>query len=145
MESRSSWPLPLLTQLEAREMPQWQNHRISFITVLMVRICVLSMLWVFSPEKFCCLLLESRERSPKLTRQKSSGSSQRILLLFPLTSYSLYLSLFFLLSLPVRRCVQSFVNLCGPDFSQVPFFLLSSCRRGSGSEGEMRFMIYDTL
>lgn len=72
----------------------WQNHhQISFITILMIRICVPSMLRdFFSPEKCCCRLLESWERSPKLTRQKSSGSSQRILLLFLLTSYSLYLS-----------------------------------------------------
>lgn len=77
--------------------PLWQNHHhISFINILVVRICgssvLLLLFFFFLPEKCCVRLLESCETSPKLARQKSSGSSQRVFLLFPLTSYSLYLS-----------------------------------------------------
>lgn len=62
--------------------------------LLVVRICGPSMLYGFNffffPLKNAASALEA-VRSPKLARQKSSGSSQRMLLLFPLTSYSLYL------------------------------------------------------
>lgn len=59
MESRFSWSLPWLNQLESWEVlcrPTVANLPISFITILMVRIYVPSMLQGFFP---CKMLLPS--------------------------------------------------------------------------------------
>lgn len=103
--------------------PLWQNHHnISFINILMVRICGPAMVWwwcfvlgffvlvlVWLVVGFCVLFpapphpppmenaaassfLKAVRNPQSLLDRKSSGSSQRMLLLFLLTSYSPYLS-----------------------------------------------------